>query len=135
MRVVVDTCVWSLALARHTPSDAPAVATLQRLIEGGDDVLVPGVVLQELVQGLRSEASAERLQKVLAPFELIAGDAEDFVRAAEVFRCCRAKGAGIATIDALVAAIALRRGAALLSTDADFARIAAIVPLRLVDTN
>lgn len=132
MRVVVDTCVWSLALARHTPSDAPAVATLRRLIEGGDDVLLPGVVLQELLQGLRSETSAERLRKVLAPFELVAGDVEDFARAAALFRECKAKGVGVATIDALIAAIAIARDAALLTTDADFARMAAFVPLRLL---
>ncbi len=132
MRVLVDTCVWSLAFARHTPVDTPAVVTLRRLIEEGEEIVLPGIVLQELLQGVRSEASANRLREVLAPFELASGDADDFARAAAIFRQCRGKGLGIATIDALIAAMALRRDAALLTTDADFQRIAEVVPLRLV---
>ena len=132
MRIVVDTCVWSLALARHAPSDAPAVAKLRRLIEDGEEILLPGVVLQELLQGLRSEASATRLRGVLEPFELVAGDAEDFARAATIFRACRAKGAGVATIDALIAAITIGRQAVLLTTDVDFRRLAEVVPLKLL---
>jgi len=132
MRVVVDTCVWSLALARHAPSDAPAVAILRRLIEDGEEILLPGIVLQELLQGLRSEASATRLRGVLEPFELVAGDADDFAHAATLFRSCRAKGVGIATVDALIAAIAISHGAALLTTAADFGRMAEVVPLKLL---
>ncbi len=132
MKVVVDTCVWSQALARHAPADTPAVATLRRLIEDGEDILLPGIVPQELLQGVRSDASANRLRAVLEPFELVPGEADDFARAAEIHRACRAKGLAIATIDALIAATALRRDAALLTTDADFARLAELVPLRLV---
>lgn len=132
MRVLVDTCVWSLALARRVPTDSPAVLALRRLVEEGDEILVPGVVLQELLQGLRSDEAIGRLRAVLAPFELVAGEAEDFVRAAEIHRAGRARGLALATIDALIAAMAVRRDAALLTTDADFERIAEVVPLRLL---
>jgi len=132
VRVVVDACVWSLALARRAPRETPAVATFRRLIEDGEEILVPGIVLQELLQGLRSDSAAARLRAVLEPFELVAGDADDFARAATIFRSCRARGIGVATIDALIAAIAIGRDAALLTADADFARMAEVVPVRLV---
>lgn len=132
MSVVVDTCVWSLAFARHTPANTPAVVALRRLIEDLEEIVVPGVVLQELLQGLKSESAAARLHTVLEPFELVAGESDDFVRAASIHRACRSKGLAIATIDALIAAIALGRDAALFTTDADFERIAGVVPLRLL---
>ena len=39
MKVVVDTCVWSLALARHTCANTPAVVMLRRLIEAASQVI------------------------------------------------------------------------------------------------
>jgi predicted nucleic acid-binding protein len=132
MRVVVDTCVWSLALARQTPRETPAVVTLRRLVEEGDDIIVPGIVLQELLQGLRSDSAEARLRSVLEPFELVAGDANAFAQGAAIHRACRSKGLVIATVGALIAAIALRRGAALLTTDGDVQRLADVVPLRLL---
>lgn len=135
MRVVVDTCVWSLAFAKNTPAGNPAVAALRRLIEDGEEVLLPGIVLQELLQGVRSAESARRLRVVLEPFELVAGAPDDFARAAEIFRAGRARDLGIATIDALIGAIALGRDAALLTTDRDFARMAEAVPLRVLQVS
>ncbi|MFY9674849.1 MAG: PIN domain-containing protein, partial [Terriglobales bacterium] len=45
-------------------------------------------------------------------------------RAAELYRLARGKGVTLATIDTLIAAIALEHGASVFTLDQDFSRIA-----------
>lgn len=79
MRVLVDTSVWSLALRRGGPTGHPSVRKLRAILEHGEDVFMLGVILQEVLQGFRSERTADRLNKRLEPFDLLpldsAGDA------------------------------------------------------------
>ena len=51
MKLLVDTSVWSLALRRDCPPDAPEVRRLSAALEGGDDLFTTGLVMQELLQG------------------------------------------------------------------------------------
>lgn len=54
MSVLVDTSVWSLALRRKSPSeDFPAIGCLQQLITN-DQVVLLGVIRQEILSGRRS---------------------------------------------------------------------------------
>ena len=66
---------------------------------------------------------------MLLRFELLAFDAiTDFDGAVAIYRRCRRGGVtprGL--VDCLIAAVALRRGAALLAHDVDLARIARVV--------
>jgi predicted nucleic acid-binding protein len=135
VKVLVDTCVWSLALARRTPREEPCVLALRRLIDEGEDVLLAGIVLQELLQGLRTPRQAERLVALLDPFELVVADRIDHDTVAALYRTCRAEGLTLGTVDALIAALAMRRGAHLLTVDADFERIAHVVDLSLFTVN
>lgn len=53
MNVVVDTSVWSLALRRNTPNDAISIVNiLHDLIADGQVVLL-GVIRQEVLSGIR----------------------------------------------------------------------------------
>ncbi len=49
MSYLVDTSVWSLALRRDVPDTTREVAELKRALEAGDEILVTGLVLQELL--------------------------------------------------------------------------------------
>ena len=51
MSLFVDTSVWSLAFRRDQISSAPEVQVLRDALEGGDTVLITGLILQELLQG------------------------------------------------------------------------------------
>jgi hypothetical protein len=48
MNVLVDTCIWSLALRRSAPGDVPEVTELSELIQE-QRVLIVGVIRQELL--------------------------------------------------------------------------------------
>ncbi len=132
--ILVDTCVWSLAFRRknRTGDEAPAVAELRRLIESNEPVAIPGIVLQELLSGLREEAQLQRLHRALAGFPCQLASRDHHVAAARLWNRCRAAGVTAAAIDCLIAALCIETGASLLTTDRDFERIADVSPLTLI---
>ena len=69
---------------------------------------------------------------MLEPFDLVVGDAHNSAHAATIFASYRAKVAGTATIEALIAAITIGREAAFLTTNADLGRMAKVVPVKLL---
>ena len=131
MTLFVDTSVWSLALRRDRSPDLPEVAALAAALLGGEQVATTGLVLQELLQGFRGARSREQIVSGFAALPLLVPDRDDHVAAADLRTACRRKGVHIGTIDALLAELCLRYELIMLSTDADFARIAALHPLRV----
>jgi predicted nucleic acid-binding protein len=83
-------------------------------------------VLQGLVRGVAEIAHYLSLWDIIEPSSL-----STYKEAASIFRGGRSRGISIATIDALIAAIALEHGAMVFTLDNDFSRIARFTPLRL----
>lgn len=131
MNVFVDTSVWSLALRRDRPERGGEVAFLAGALESGEAVFTTGLVLQELLQGFRGARARERMLERFSVLPFLVPDREDHVRAAELRNAGRRRGVQIGTIDALLAELCIRHELTLLTTDADFARVARLHPLRL----
>jgi len=131
MRLLVDTSVWSLALRKGGPADHAAVARLRKALEDQEDVFVTGAVLQEILQGLRSDAAFRKIAARLEPFPLLSLDRADYLAAARLRRTCAAHGVTLSTIDCQIAQAALRHDCHLLTTDQDFTHLSRCVPLRL----
>lgn len=51
MSLLVDTSVWSLAFRRDTPLGSPEVSALCAALQGGEQVFLTGLVLQDVLQG------------------------------------------------------------------------------------
>ena len=130
MKVLVDTSVWSLALRRSRHRDGPEVQQLRSLIEEGR-VAIIGPIRQEVLSGIRTHESFRRLRDHLRPFADEPLGAGDFERAAEHFNTCRARGVQGSNTDFLICAVAERRRLPILTTDADFVRFAAVLPITL----
>lgn len=130
MKVLVDTSVWSLALRRRTSSANAAVDELRSLIEEGRVAMI-GVIRQELLSGVRTLATFERLRDHLRPFSDEQLETADFERAAEHFNTCRAHGVQGSNTDFLICAVAERRTLPILTTDIDFTRFAELLPITL----
>jgi predicted nucleic acid-binding protein len=131
VKILVDTSVWSLALACRRRVDSAALDRLTRAIEDGDVVLL-GVILQEILQAFRSERELGRAAKALAAFPLLQLSRSDYVEGARVFRRCRNAGLSPSTTDCQIAAAAAANRCAILTTDDDFKLIAERYPLELV---
>lgn len=124
MKLFVDTSVWSLAFRRNGMATAPEVVRLQRALEGGEDVFVTGLVLQELLQGFAGPRAGEAILQRFAVLPLLTPSRSDHVAAAVLRNQCRRRGVQVATIDALLAQLCIAHALVLLSTDADFQAIA-----------
>lgn len=134
MRLLVDTSVWSLALRRDAPPELPEVRFLADSLEGGTLVFTTGIILQELLQGFAGPRAQEGIIERFTSLPFLVPDRTDHVEAAELRNACRRNGIQLGTIDALLAALALRYDLTLLTTDGDFLRTSEVRPLRVWTT-
>ena len=131
MTLFVDTSVWSLAFRRDHVSAAPEVRVLRDALEGGDTIVVTGLVLQELLQGFSGPKARKDIIDRFAALPLLAPDRQDHIDAAELRNRCRRAGLQNGTIDAVIAQLCIRHGLTLLTTDNDFVLAARHCPLRV----
>lgn len=129
--ILVDTSVWSLALRRDSPATSPAVARLSRALEHSEEVYTTGLILQELLQGLRGPKQRSALVARFEALPFVVPTRDDHVEAAALRNACRRRGIQIGTIDALLAQLCIDRGLELLTTDRDFLHASAHIPLRV----
>jgi predicted nucleic acid-binding protein len=125
--IVLDTSVLSLAFRRRhrgLPAASDTRVELERIIEEDRSLFVPGIVLQELLSGVRETAEFERLRAVMKGFPVLTATTADHLAAASVANACRAKGIAASTIDCLIAAQAIGASFSLFTLDEDFVRIA-----------
>ncbi|MCG8458591.1 MAG: PIN domain-containing protein [Holophagales bacterium] len=131
MSLLVDTSVWSLAFRRDRPDGSEETLRLRQALEGRETVLTTGLVLQELLQGIRGPKAAEALIDRFRALPMIVPDRTDYVEAAKIRNQCRRSGIQLGTIDALLAQLCLRRDLTILTTDRDFHHAARILPLEI----
>ena len=129
--IVIDTSVWIPLLngAAH-----PKAERARELIEGPEDIGIPGIVLEEVLRGLRSDSQFRRVRDLLlTDFTYIEMRQSLFVLSAEIYRALRKRGKTIGSPgDCLIAACAIEEEASLLEDDADFRIIADLFPLKLL---
>ncbi len=130
MKVLVDTCVWSLALRRAEASIGREVEELIELVKELRVQMI-GPVRQEILSGVRIHAQFTKLRDHLRPFPDLELTTDDFESAAEFYNLCRSKGVQGSNTDFLICAAAARRGMPIFTTDADFAFFRQHLPIRL----
>src|SRR5437879_954256 len=100
------------------------------MISDAEPFALTGVVVTEILQGLTRDVG--RIERYLSQWEILEPRGfRTYREAAVIFRLARAKGVSLATIDALIAAIALEHRATVLTLDKDFSRIASLTGLFL----
>lgn len=134
MRVVVDTSVWSLALRRRKSEGHAEAALLRRLIEDGEDIYLLGIILQEILQGVREPSDFASLREHLEAFPTIEVAREDYVKAAALKNRLLRKGVQASTVDALIASVSISYECRLFTADKDFTRIASHSALKLLSS-
>lgn len=114
--VLIDTCAWIDYFREPRGKLGDAV---QRLIEN-DRAVLTGPVLTELFHGTRSKREATQLREALDILPFATVERADWERAGELLRSLRTRGITVPLTDALIAAVAMRLGLALLSRDRHF---------------
>ena len=128
--IIVDTSVW-VDFFRGAPT--PKVTQFVDLIERDAIIGLTDIILTEILQGLRTEADVRKVERRLAPFDVLRlVDLDDYRRAASLYRAARRKGITIRrSLDCLIASVCVREGATLLHADRDFDLLATCSALRV----
>ena len=108
---LVDSSVW-IALFRG--DDTPHTRLLLGLLQAGDEeIAIADLILQEVLQGVRTERQAQAIIDAVAkPLAILS---------AANYRQLRQKGATVrSTIDCLIATFCIENGFPLLHNDRDF---------------
>ena len=124
--ILLDTSILSLAYRRQPRRAAvdPIVTHLRELIRHGSALGLPGIVLQEVLSGVRTLKQFDAVRGHLMSFQLCLASEDDHVRAAQIYNNCLGHGTTCSAIDALIAAQAIGFEAELFSSDRDFPLIA-----------
>lgn len=128
--ILVDTSVW---VDFFTGSESPPRHELRSLIENEKPVILTGLILMEILQGIREEKHFDAVYSKLTLYPVVepSGTAT-YVEAASLYRKCRKQGITVRSpIDCLISVIAVENGAALLHKDRDFEAISRVFPLAL----
>jgi predicted nucleic acid-binding protein len=135
MKVLVDTSVWSLALRR--PKNATlsleqqtVVTALADLMRDGRAVMI-GAIRQELLSGIKTQASFDALKSTLTAFEDVPSTMQDYEKAAEVFNTCRTNGVQGSRTDFLICAVSINHQLPIFSVDNDFLNYQKYLPVLL----
>ena len=131
--ILLDTTILSLAYRRHhkIEPEPPAIEILRQMILDDVSLAVPGIVLQEVLSGVRTEAQFERLKRLLEAFPIMTAEPRHHVLAAKIANACRRKGVATSTVDCLIAALATSSDASLFTLDQDFVRMVPLCGMKL----
>jgi predicted nucleic acid-binding protein len=128
--ILVDSSVW---VDFFSSSPSRAGDELRRMIEDSEPFALAGIVVAEVLQGLTRDAAP--IERFLKQWDMLEPEGFDtYRRAAGLYRFAREKGVTLATIDTLIAAIALEHGASVFTLDQDFFRIARLAGLELYNS-
>jgi predicted nucleic acid-binding protein len=132
--ILADTSVW-IEYDRATGSAVDR--RLADLIEEDGPLAITEPVLMEVLAGARTDAREADLNRLLRRFALLAFDpVADFDAAARIYRRCRKVGVtprGL--VDCVIASVAWRLDASLLTSDADLVRVATVMGITMDDAS
>jgi len=128
--VLVDTTVWIDFFAGKS---TPETEELERLLNEGVDICTCGIILTEVLQGIREEEDYQRTLSKFDTFLFLPMNRQLFVKAAQLYRSLRHRGITIwKPVDCMIASVAIEHGIALLHNDRDFDSIETHCGLKVV---
>lgn len=128
--VLVDTCIWSLALRGLSPKETTIAERLTQLIDDNQAKVI-GPIRQELLSGYSKKSNYDSLRKRLSYFPNETIVDADYECAAEYSNLCRSKGIQGSHIDFQICAVSVRLKYKIFTTDKDFLNYGKLLPISL----
>jgi hypothetical protein len=132
--ILIDTSVLSRVFrrARPGPQELRLRATVEELMASDTELGLPGVVVQEVLSGVKTDAQfAELHHRLVSAFTIVHAVTDHYVDAARLKNTCLRKGVNVSGPDCLIATLAMAHKAELVALDDDFTSIAKHSTLRL----
>jgi predicted nucleic acid-binding protein len=121
VKVIVDSCVWSLMLRRRRNAKLSREELLIRdsLAEAIADgrVAIIGPIRQEVLSGIKDPVQFANLQAALSVFRDEPLTTSHFEEAARLYNLCRSRGVECSSTDILICAVAVEKQWSLLTND------------------
>lgn len=128
--MLVDTSVWIDFFAARNTAQAEL---LESTIDQRVDLCLCGVILTEVLQGIRDDKQYMQTESVLSNLIYLPMDQSTFLLAANIYRTLRSRGITIRnSVDCMIAAVCIEHKADLLHNDRDFDYIADVFGLQVV---
>lgn len=126
--VIVDTTVW---IDFFKQRETVQVQRLSEILEAEEDVVTTGMILQEVLSGIKRKKERDEVAGGFRQFILIMPTLNTHIHAAEIFDGCLKRGFTIRKpVDCLIAALAMEYDLPLLEMDKDFRFISEVFPLK-----
>ena len=126
--VLIDTSVW---IDFFQGSESSHVLTLESLIRSNNRAMICGIILQEILQGIKDERSYTRTKDRLLKLPYLEIDKETYIYASSLYRLLRAKGITVPPVDVTLAGLAVQRDIPLYTRDEHFKVVAKYSELKL----
>ncbi|MBI2083760.1 MAG: PIN domain-containing protein [Deltaproteobacteria bacterium] len=126
-KVLIDTSVW---VAFFRGKEKTIVDQVSSLLTKGR-VVIAGLVLTELLQGALNDKELAKIVTLLEPVERIDPSSDLWEEAGRLSYSMRRKGLTIATLDVLLAALAIENDCLVFTLDKHFTLIAKHSDLRI----
>ncbi|WP_235590173.1 PIN domain-containing protein [Leptospira borgpetersenii] len=109
--------VWSEALRRKGKTLKSEETFLYQIIQNEEDIFVTGIILQEILTGIKESKIFSEIEKQFKYFNFISPTEKDHIEAAKLRNSLSKKGIVLATIDALIAQVAISHNLVLATYD------------------
>jgi len=126
--VLIDTSVWIDFFQASGSSHALA---LESLIRDNNRAMTCGIILQEVLQGIRDDKSYTLTKDRLSRLPYLEIDKETYIYASSLYRILRVKGITVPPVDVTLAGLAVQRGIPFYTRDEHFKTIAKHSNLKL----
>ena len=118
MMVLVDTTVW---IDFFSSRSLPHVGTLEKLIVKREDLCTCGIILTEVLQGIRKDSEFRKTRDLFEKLIFLPMRHSTFLQSASIYRILRRKGITIRkSMDCMIASVAIENNVSLLHNDKDF---------------
>ena len=132
-RVIIDTSVWSEALRRKKNTINSSETIIRKIIEKDIEILLLGIILQEILSGISNEKLYNEIKKILDDFVYLKTTKNDYIYASELSNKCRSNGIKAGSIDYLIASTTIQNDLYLVTYDKDFVNISKYTDLKIFD--
>jgi len=129
---IVDATVW---IDFFRGKNTPKTEMLQHMLNAGEDICICGVILTEVLQGIRENADYKAVASRFEAFVFLPMHHSTFVNSAQLYRTLRRRGTTIRNaVDCMIAAVAIEHDIPILHHDRDFDPLAKHCGLKVIKT-
>ena len=127
--ILVDTSVW---IDFFAGKNTLQVKLLESFIQQSEDLCICGVILTEILQGIRDDKEYQKTDSLLSDLLFLPMERETFLLAAKIYRGLRSKGLTTRnSVDCMIAAVCIENDVEILHKDRDFEVIASHFDLKI----